>query len=147
VWRWFLAPIEVLGAPGSLTIIVIIIFLLFIGGSFAVLEKSGLVRAILARIVARFGGRKYVLLLAIALFMLMGALFGLFEEIVPLVPVLIALSYSLGWDAFVGLGMSILAVNLGFSAAMLTPLPSAWHRNWPGCPSFPAPACGWWSLW
>jgi uncharacterized ion transporter superfamily protein YfcC len=137
VWRWFLAPIEVLGAPGSLTIIVIIIFLLFIGGSFAVLEKSGLVRAILARIVARFGGRKYVLLLALSLiFMLMGALFGLFEEIVPLVPVLIALSYSLGWDAFVGLGMSILAVNLGFSAAIANPFTLGVAQKLAGLPLF-----------
>src|SRR5919109_1382636 len=34
---------------------------------------------------------------------------------------MIALSYSLGWDALVGLGMSILATNMGFSAAISNP--------------------------
>jgi len=36
-------------------------------------------------------------------------------------PLMIALSYSLGWDAMTGLGMSILATNMGFSAAVINP--------------------------
>ncbi|MGB9521575.1 MAG: hypothetical protein ACPL6F_02350, partial [Anaerolineales bacterium] len=122
IWRWFTAPIEVLGAPGNLTIITIIIFLIFIGGSFAILEKSGIMKAVLGRVIQRFSGQKYLLLAVIAfIFMIFGALFGIFEEVVPLVPIMIALSYSLGWDALVGLGMSILATNLGFSAALTNP--------------------------
>jgi len=137
IWRWFLAPIEVLGAPGNVTLIAIIIFLLFIGGSFAVLEKCGLVHALLARIIARFAARKYTLLLVIAfLFMLMGAFFGIFEEVVPLVPVVIALAYSLGWDALTGLGMSILAVNLGFSAAVTNPFTIGVAQELAGLPLF-----------
>jgi uncharacterized ion transporter superfamily protein YfcC len=137
IWRWFTAPVEVLGAPGSATIIVIIIFLLFIGGTFAILEKSGIIHAVLGRLVIRFQGRKYTLLLAISLlFMLMGAFFGIFEEVVPLVPVIIALSYSLGWDAFTGLGMSILAVNLGFSAAITNPFTIGVAQNLAGLPLF-----------
>ena len=48
-------------------------------------------------------------------------LFGIFEEIIPLVPIIIALSFSLGWDSLTGLGMSILATNLGFSMAIFNP--------------------------
>jgi uncharacterized ion transporter superfamily protein YfcC len=137
IWRWFLAPLEVLGAPGSSTLIAIIVFLLFIGGSFAVLEKCGLIHALLARVIARFAGRKYVLLLVIAfLFMLMGAFFGIFEEVVPLVPVAIALAYFLGWDALTGLGMSILAVNLGFSAAVTNPFTLGVAQKLAGLPLF-----------
>ena len=137
IWRWFTAPLEVLGADGNLTIIVIIIFLLFIGGAFAVLDKSGIVKAVLGHIVRRFGGRKYALLLVISLaFMLMGAFFGIFEEVVPLVPVMIALSYSLGWDALVGLGMSILATNLGFSAAITNPFTLGVAQRLAGLPLF-----------
>jgi uncharacterized ion transporter superfamily protein YfcC len=122
IWRWFLAPIEVLGAQGNLTLIVILIFLIFIGGSFSILEKSGLIHTLLARIVKRYGRRKYLLLLVvIAFFMLMGAFFGIVEESIILVPVCVALAYSVGWDAFVGLGMSILATNLGFTAAITNP--------------------------
>ena len=137
IWRWCLAPLEVLVAPGNVTLIAIIVFLLFIGGSFAVLENCGLIHALLARIIARFAAHKYALLLAISLlFMLMGAFFGIFEEVVPLVPVAIALAYSLGWDALTGLGMSILAVNLGFSAAVTNPFTIGVAQELAGLPLF-----------
>jgi len=122
IWRWFLAPIEVLGSSTGLTVIVIIIVLFFAGGAFAVMDKTGTLRAFIGRIVRRFRDRKYVLLWVVPLaFMSLGSLLGSFEEVVLLVPVMIALSYSLGWDALVGLGMSILATNMGFSAAISNP--------------------------
>jgi len=122
IWRWFTAPIEVLGSESGLTVIVIIIVLFFAGGAFAVMDKTGTLRAFIGRIVRRFRDRKYVLLWMVSLaFMFLGATLGTFEEVVLLVPVMIALSYSLGWDALVGLGMSILATNMGFSAAISNP--------------------------
>ncbi len=122
IWRWFVAPLEVLGSKSGLTVIVIIIVLFFAGGAFAVLDKTGTLRAFIGRVVRRFRERKYLLLWMVSLaFMFLGATLGTFEEVVLLVPVMIALSYSLGWDALVGLGMSILATNLGFSAAISNP--------------------------
>ncbi|MEW6030317.1 MAG: YfcC family protein [Chloroflexota bacterium] len=122
IWRWFVAPIEVLGSDSGLTVIVIIVVLFFAGGAFAVMDKTGTLRAFIGRIVRRFRDRKYTLLWMVSLaFMFLGATLGTFEEVVLLVPVMIALSYSLGWDALVGLGMSILATNMGFSAAISNP--------------------------
>ncbi|MBA4420376.1 MAG: hypothetical protein C0391_04440 [Anaerolinea sp.] len=137
IWRWFIAPFEVLGGPDGLTIIVIIIFLLMVGAAFAVLDGSGILRAVIANIVARFGGRKYLLLAIISLFfMLLGAFFGIFEEVLPLVPIMIALSIYLGWDTLVGLGMSILAVNMGFSAAVTNPFTIGVAQKLAGLPLF-----------
>ncbi len=137
VWRWFTAPLEVLGGPDGLTIIVIIFFLLMVGASFAVLDGSGILRAVIAAIVKRFGGRKYLLLALISLFfMLLGAFFGIFEEVLPLVPIMIALSIYLGWDTLVGLGMSILAVNMGFSAAVTNPFTIGVAQKLAGLPLF-----------
>lgn len=122
IWRWFLAPLEVLTGPDSLTIIVITVFILMVGVAFAIMDKSGILKAALARIVKRFENQKYTLLLVISFFfMALGAFFGIFEEVVPLVPLMIALAYSLGWDTLTGLGMSILATNMGFSAAITNP--------------------------
>lgn len=122
VWRWFIAPLEVLTGPDSLTIIVITVFILMVGVAFAIMDKSGILKSALARIVKRFENRKYTLLLVITFFfMTLGAFFGIFEEVVPLVPLMIALSYALGWDTLTGLGMSILATNMGFSAAITNP--------------------------
>ena len=40
IWRWFAAPIEVLGSESGLTVIVIIVVLFFAGGAFAVMDKT-----------------------------------------------------------------------------------------------------------
>ena len=138
VWRWFTAPVEVLWrSDNSLTIIVITVFLLMIGSAFAVLDKCGILLAALNRIVKRFGSQKYKLLLIISFFfMLMGALFGIFEETITLIPIMLALSYFLGWDSLVGLGMSILATNLGFSAAISNPFTIGIAQEIAGLPPF-----------
>jgi len=137
IWRWFLAPLEVLGSSSGLTVIVIIVVLFFAGGAFAVLDKTGTLRAFIGRIVRRFRDRKYTLLWIVSLaFMFLGATLGTFEEVVLLVPVMIALSYSLGWDALVGLGMSILATNMGFSAAILNPYTLGVAQQLAGLPLF-----------
>lgn len=137
VWRWFIAPVEVLGSESGLTVIVIIIVLFFAGGAFAVMDKTGTLRAFIGRIVRRFSGQKYTLLWMVSLaFMFLGATLGTFEEVVLLVPVMIALSYSLGWDALVGLGMSILATNMGFSAAISNPYTLGVAQQLAGLPLF-----------
>jgi uncharacterized ion transporter superfamily protein YfcC len=136
-WRWFIAPLEVLGSDSGLTVIVIIVVLFFAGGAFAVMDKTGTLRAFIGRIVRRFSGRKYLLLWMVSLaFMFLGATLGTFEEVVLLVPVMIALSYSLGWDALVGLGMSILATNMGFSAAISNPYTLGVAQQLAGLPLF-----------
>ena len=137
VWRWFLAPIEALFGPNGLTILVIILFLLMVGVAFAVLDRSGILQELLARIVRVFKHRKYMLLLVISFFfMLIGAFFGIFEEVIPLVPLIVGLSYFLGWDVLVGLGMSILATNMGFSAAVTNPFTIGIAQEIAGLPLF-----------
>jgi uncharacterized ion transporter superfamily protein YfcC len=137
IWRWFTAPVEVLGSEHGLSIIVIILFILIVGGSFAVLDYSGILRGGLAVIVSRFGERKYPLLLLISFFfMALGAFFGIFEEIIPLVPLALALSYFLGWDTLVGLAMSVLATNIGFSAAITNPFTIGVAQQIAGLPLF-----------
>jgi uncharacterized ion transporter superfamily protein YfcC len=136
-WRWFIAPLEVLGSESGLIIVVLIVVLFFAGGAFAVMDKTGTLRAFIGRIVRRFSGRKYTLLWMVSLaFMFLGATLGTFEEVVLLVPVMIALSYSLGWDALVGLGLSILATNMGFSAAISNPYTLGVAQGLAGLPLF-----------
>lgn len=119
VWRWFTAPVEVFFSPDGVTIAGVIVFILLVGVAFAVMERSGILNFALAVIVRRFGNKKYTLLLVLTFFfMTLGGFFGILEEVVPLVPVMIVLAYSLGWDSLTGLGMSVLAANVGFSTAV-----------------------------
>jgi uncharacterized ion transporter superfamily protein YfcC len=137
VWRWFTAPIEVLFADGGVIVIAIILFILLVGMAFGVLDQSGILRTAIAYIVRVFGGRKYTLLLIISFFfMALGAFFGIFEEIIPLVPIMIALAYSLGWDSLTGLGMSVLATNVGFSTAVFNPFTIGISQQLAGLPLY-----------
>ena len=137
VWRWFVAPVEVLGSADGLALGAIILFILMVGGAFAVLERCGILKAVILRLVRLFGGRKYRLLLVVSLFfMALGGFFGIFEEVVPLIPLMLALSYYLGWDTLVGLGMSILATNVGFSAAVTNPFTIGVAQQLAGLPLF-----------
>ena len=137
IWRWALAPIEVLGSKDSTVVITIIFFIILVAGAFGVMDKSGILNAAIARVVKVFGERKYLLLLGITFFfMALGAFLGLFEEVVPLTPIMIALAYYLGWDVLVGLGMSILATNMGFSAALTNPFTIGVAQQIAGLPIF-----------
>ena len=138
-WKWLLSPVLVLGAVGSGTLIAVIVFLLVIGGVFTALDRCGLMKYMLDRIAHRFGAVRYRLMAAVMMFfMAMGAMIGSFEECVPLVPIVVALSVNLGWDALTGMGMSLLAVG----RVSAIPSPWAWPSSWRDCRCFPAHGCG-----
>lgn len=121
-WKWLLSPILVLGAEGNGALIAVIAFLLVIGGIFTALDRCGLMRYMLDKMAARFGGVRYRLMaIIIFFFMALGAMVGSFEECVPLVPIVVALAIKLGWDRFTGVGMSLLAVGCGFASGVCNP--------------------------
>lgn len=137
VWRWLTAPFEVLWGPDSIMVITIILFILIIGGAFAVLDQTGVLAAAISKIVAAVGHRKYLLLCIVTLFfMLFGSLLGILEEIVPLIPLAVALAWSLGWDSLTGLGMSLLATGFGFAAAISNPFTIGVAQRIAGLPPF-----------
>ena len=136
-WKWLLSPFLVLTADGGGMVAAIIAFLLVIGGVFSALEVCGLMKYMLDKIVARFGVARYRLLAVLSLFfMAMGAFIGSFEECVPLVPIVVALSVSLGWDDLTGLGMSLLAVGCGFASGVCNPFTIGVAQSLAGLPMF-----------
>lgn len=137
LWKWALSPILVLGASGSGTLIAVIVFLLVIGGIFNALDKSGLMKYMLDRMVKRFGAVRYRLLAVVTFFfMAMGAMIGSFEEVVPLVPIVVALAINLGWDSLTGVGMSLLAVGCGFASGVCNPFTVGVAQQLAGLPMF-----------
>ena len=136
-WKWILSPFLVLGADGSATLIAVIIFLLVIGGVFNSLEKCGLMKYMLDKISYKYGHARYKLMaVLIFFFMAMGAFIGSFEECVPLVPIAVALSVSLGWDVLTGVGMSLLAVGCGFASGVCNPFTVGVAQGLAGLPMF-----------
>jgi uncharacterized ion transporter superfamily protein YfcC len=53
--------------------------------------------------------------------MVFGSFFGIFEESVALLPIMIMLSLSLGFDTMVGISICLLAAGFGFASALTNP--------------------------
>jgi uncharacterized ion transporter superfamily protein YfcC len=62
-----------------------------------------------------------VITLVMLMFGLFGALFGMSEETIAFVAVVIPLAISLGYDAITGVCMVYVAAHVGFAGAMLNP--------------------------
>lgn len=122
ILTWIGAPILVLFSESGALVIAIILFLLIIGGSIHLLKETGLIEGIILAIVKKFKDNELVLLcMLVFVFMALGAFIGVFEEVVPLVPLIIILARRMGWDELTGLGVSVLATGLGFAAAVTNP--------------------------
>ena len=100
----------------------IIVFILVVGGAFWLLNATGAVSAGIGRFIAKVGKRdKWVLAGITLLFSLGGAVFGMSEETIPFVGMVVPLMLSLGYDAFMGMLIVYVAANVGFSSAFLNP--------------------------
>ncbi len=137
IWKIALAPILVFGTETALTGVGIILIITLIGGTFLILDKCNVLKYIMATIINKFGSKKYILLnIMIFACMFLSSTAGILEESVTLVPIAVAISLALGWDSFVGLGMSLIAVAFGFTAATFNPFNVATVQRMADIPVF-----------
>lgn len=111
----------------------IIAFVLIIGGAFWVVNSTkavdeGIMKFISkARrlekfpLVRKIGVGNIVMVCVMLLFGLFGAVFGMSEETIAFVAVVIPLAKSLGYDEITGVCMVYVAAHVGFAGAMLNP--------------------------
>ena len=126
LWKIALAPVMVFVEEETrqtgMTGVLIVVFIVLMGGTFLLLDRAGVLRYLVAVIIKRFSQRKYLLLaILVFFFMLLASTAGILEESVTLVPICVAVALALGWDSLMGLGMSLIAVAFGFTAATFNP--------------------------
>ena len=115
----------------------IIVFILVVGGAFWLLNATGAVEAGIQRFIARIGKRDILVLVALTvLFSLAGAVFGMSEETIPFVGIVVPLVVSMGYDAFMGMLVVYVASNVGFSSAFLNPFTVGIAQGMAGLPLF-----------
>lgn len=122
VWRVVTAPFRVFASEDALSVIMISVFLLIMSGIFNILEKTGGTKTFIANIMRRLrdkGGP--VVCITVLIFMLFGSLFGMFEELVTLLPLIIVFMLSMKMDTMTGLGACLMAACFGFSTAITNP--------------------------
>ena len=122
IWRVMTAPVRVFASEDAITIIMISIFLLIMSGVFNLLEKTGGIKTFIVYIMRRLRDRgNPVVCITVLIFMLFGSLFGMFEELVTLLPLIIVFMLSMHMDTMVGLGTCLMAACFGFSTAITNP--------------------------
>ena len=115
---------QVLQAPvqGIIDGAEIIAFLFIVGGAFNLISKTKAIDFGIVNIVNVFKGKEILIIPIITfIFSLGGAVFGMYEESVPFVAILVPLMLVLGYDSIMAVGVTYLACALGFSSAMLNP--------------------------
>ena len=126
----------------------IIAFVLIIGGAFWVVNGTKAVDEGIMKFIGKTKGLEHfsivrkvgvgniVIVLVMLLFGLFGAVFGMSEETIAFVAVVIPLAKSLGYDEFVGVCMVYVAAHVGFAGAMLNPFTIGIAQDMSGLPLF-----------
>lgn len=129
------APIKGFGEASG-----IIVFLLIIGGAFAVIQETGAITTMISKTADVLGKNKYLRILFIpvimAIFSLGGAIFGMCEETMPFILIFVPLAISLGYDSIVGIAIPFLGAAAGFGGAFFNPFTVGIAQSLAGIPLY-----------
>ena len=126
----------------------IIIFILLIGGAFWIMNETkaidvgifsflGLVKQLdKNRLIRIIGANNLILTLIMLMFSVFGAVFGMSEETIAFMVILVPLAISMGYDSITGIGMVFVAAGLGFAGAVLNPFTIGIAQGLAGLPLF-----------
>ncbi len=113
----------------------VIAFVLIVGGAFGLVQASGAVDRGLLRLVAVTGDRPVLLLsLLFAAFSLGGAVFGMGEETIAFLALLLPLIRRLGYPPEVGVMVTYMASQIGFGTSWMNPFSVAVAQGVAGVP-------------
>lgn len=100
----------------------VIALIFLIGGSFFVLDKTGVLNNGVEFLAHVLNGKEEIALIVVSLaFFAGGALSGLQEEIIAMTPVMLFLSHRIGYDSFVAIAISYGSAILGASFSPINP--------------------------
>lgn len=115
----------------------IIFFILIVGGSFAVLLETRAIDAMMGKLTTRMQGREiYVIPVFMTLFAIGGATFGMSEEAIPFMLILVPLAIKMGFDSMTGAAIVLIGAHAGFTAAFINPFTVGVAQSIAGVPMF-----------
>ncbi|SCK01818.1 C4-dicarboxylate anaerobic carrier [uncultured Clostridium sp.] len=111
------APLE-----GIMSAAEIIAFLFVVGGAINVVSRTKAIDLGIVRLVDKLKGKEILIIPILTLiFSIGGAVFGMSEEAIPFITLLLPLMLALGYDSILTVAVTYFACILGFSTAMLNP--------------------------
>lgn len=111
----------------------IVAFILIIGGVFWIINYTKAIDAVILsfirrtkrlesyRLLRKLGVNNIIMILIMLMFSLFGAIFGMSEEAIVFIAIIIPLAISMGYDSIVGVGLVYLSSHMGFAGAILNP--------------------------
>ena len=113
----------------------IVAFILVVGGAFGIVLKTGAVDAGILRVIEMTKGKEIVLIpILTVLFSLGGAVFGMGEEAIPFVMIVVPMFIALGYDAITGIMCTYVATQIGFGTSWQNPFSLAVAQGIAGIP-------------
>ena len=126
----------------------IIVFIIMIGGAFWIMNSSKAIDVGIMSFLKRtrklerfrfirfLGVDNIILSLVYIMFSTFGAVFGMSEETIAFIIILVPLAISMGYDSIVGVNIVFVAAALGFAGAILNPFTIGIAQGLAGLPLF-----------
>lgn len=100
----------------------IIFFIFIVGGAFGILNATKAIETGLANLSMKMADKEiYLIPVIMTLFALGGGTFGMSEETIPFMMILVPLAIKLGFDSLTGAAMVIIGSGAGFTASFMNP--------------------------
>lgn len=109
-------------AGGMAQVSDIIFFVFIVGSSVSILQASGAIEGGLLRVAKALKGKEVIVIpIIMILITTLGVIMGICEEMIPLIPIMVALALQIGFDSITGTAMIIGSTAAGFSCSILNP--------------------------
>ncbi|GAB4127565.1 MAG: YfcC family protein [Ignavibacteriales bacterium] len=120
IFSIFTAPLK-----GFVEAALIIGFVLIVGGAFNILAKTNAINSFIYKLSKAHKKstllQKMFIPVLLIMFSLGGATFGMNEEIIPFVLIIVPICLALGYDSIVGVAIPLIGAHIGFASAFLNP--------------------------
>lgn len=100
----------------------LIAFVFVCGGAFGIITDTGAISSGLNRLIGKLGKNEgWFIAIVMLMFCVGGASYGMAEETIPFVAMMVAIAIKMGFDPIVGVSMVIIGVYCGYSGGALNP--------------------------
>ena len=126
----------------------IVVFILMIGGAFWIMNDSKAIDSGIQKflklmkkldnykIFRRLGTGNLVIIFVWVVFSIFGAVFGMSEETIAFIAIIVPLAVSMGYDSITGVCIVYVAAHVGFAGAILNPFTIGIAQTLAGIPLF-----------
>ena len=100
----------------------IMAFILIVGGAFGIIMRTGAIENGIKKMIAKTKGMDYIIIpVLFILFSLGGAVFGMGEEAIPFVFIVVPVVIAMGYDSIVAVMITYCATQIGFATSWMNP--------------------------